>query len=105
LATYGTATDLFSSGHTAIAVYGCPELTHWGGPGAIVAVAIEVSAVLVLRAYYTMGVFAGIIMALWSGASPSRSEGSWTPSWRDSLQQMPARSSRPLKPKSGPSNI
>ena len=28
LVTYGTATDLFFSGHTAIAVYGCLELAH-----------------------------------------------------------------------------
>ena len=37
LVTYGTATDLFFSGHTAIAVYGCLELAHWGGPVAAVA--------------------------------------------------------------------
>jgi hypothetical protein len=69
LVTYGTATDLFFSGHTAIAVYGCLELAHWGGPAAAVAgiaiVAIEVSAVLVLRAHYTMDVFAGVVTALW----------------------------------------
>jgi hypothetical protein len=69
LVTYGTANDLFFSGHTAIAVYGCLELAHWGGPWAAfagVAIALlEVSAVLVLRAHYTMDVFAGIITALW----------------------------------------
>ncbi|HEY4564932.1 MAG TPA: phosphatase PAP2-related protein [Thermoanaerobaculia bacterium] len=69
LVTYGTATDLFFSGHTAIAVYGCLELAHWGGPAAAVAgiaiAAIEVSAVLVLRAHYTMDVFAGVVTALW----------------------------------------
>jgi hypothetical protein len=32
LVTYGTATDLFFSGHTAIAVYGAIELGHVGGP-------------------------------------------------------------------------
>jgi PAP2 superfamily C-terminal len=67
--TYGTASDLFFSGHTAIAVYGCLELAHWGGPafaalGAVLAV-ILASAVLVLRAHYTMDVFAGAITALW----------------------------------------
>src|SRR5204863_4529067 len=67
--TYGTATDLFFSGHTAIAVYGCIELAHWGGPafaivGAAIAI-IEVTTVLVLRAHYTMDVFAGAITALW----------------------------------------
>jgi hypothetical protein len=69
LVTYGTATDLFFSGHTAIAVYGCLELAHWGGPAAALAgiaiAAIEVSAVLVLRAHYTMDVFAGVVTALW----------------------------------------
>jgi hypothetical protein len=69
LVTYGTATDLFFSGHTAIAVYGCLELAHWGGPVAAVAgiaiAAIEVSTVLILRAHYTMDVFAGVITALW----------------------------------------
>jgi PAP2 superfamily C-terminal len=69
LVTYGTATDLFFSGHTAIAVYGCLELAHWGGPVAagagLAIVCIEVSAVLVLRAHYTMDVFAGVVTALW----------------------------------------
>jgi hypothetical protein len=69
LVTYGTANDLFFSGHTAIAIYGCLELAHWGGPVAAVAglaiALVEVSAVLVLRAHYTMDVFAGIITALW----------------------------------------
>ena len=31
LVTYGTATDLFFSGHTAIAVYGALELARLGG--------------------------------------------------------------------------
>lgn len=69
LVTYGTATDLFFSGHTAVAVYGCLELAHWGGPAAavlgVVIVLVEVCTVLVLRAHYTMDVFAGIVTALW----------------------------------------
>jgi hypothetical protein len=69
LVTYGTATDLFFSGHTAIAVYGCLELAHVGGPigvvvGATIAV-IEASTVLILRAHYTMDVFTGAVTALW----------------------------------------
>jgi len=69
LVTYGTASDLFFSGHTAVAVYGSLELAHWGGPafavvGAFV-VAIEATTVLVLRAHYTMDVFAGAVAALW----------------------------------------
>jgi hypothetical protein len=69
LVTYGTASDLFFSGHTAIAVYGSIELGHYGGPlaaAAGIAIAlIEVTAVLVLRAHYTMDVFAGAVTALW----------------------------------------
>jgi hypothetical protein len=69
LVTYGVASDLFFSGHTAIAVYGCIELGRAGGPvfvavGAVIA-AIEASAVLVLRAHYTMDVFTGGVTALW----------------------------------------
>ena len=69
LVTYGTASDLFFSGHTAIAVFGSIELGHFGGPvawgvGAAIAL-IEITAVLVLRAHYTMDVFAGAVTALW----------------------------------------
>lgn len=69
LVTYGTASDLFFSGHTAIAVFGSLELADYGGPVAAVAGVligvIEVAAVLVLRAHYTMDVFAGAVTALW----------------------------------------
>ena len=69
LVTYGTASDLFFSGHTAIAVYGALELAHGGGPAfAVVGAAIAVSeaaTVLVLRAHYTMDVFAAAVTALW----------------------------------------
>lgn len=69
LVTYGTASDLFFSGHTAIAIYGSIELGHFGGPAAAVAGAaiavIEATAVLVLRAHYTMDVFTGAVTALW----------------------------------------
>ncbi|MGE5385456.1 MAG: phosphatase PAP2-related protein [Betaproteobacteria bacterium] len=69
LVTYGTASDLFFSGHTAIAVYGCLELAHAGGTmgaiaGGIVAV-VEICTVLILRAHYTMDVFTGAVTALW----------------------------------------
>jgi hypothetical protein len=67
--TYGTASDLFFSGHTALAVFGSLELAGFGGaPAAVAGVAIvliEVAAVLVLRAHYTMDVFAGAVTALW----------------------------------------
>lgn len=69
LVTYGTANDLFFSGHTAIAVYGAATLAgHWGTAGLILGLAIalfEASTVLVLRAHYTMDVFTGIVCALW----------------------------------------
>lgn len=69
LVTYGTANDLFFSGHTAIAVYGAATLAaHWGASGLAIGLAIavfEVGTVLVLRAHYTMDVFTGIVCALW----------------------------------------
>ncbi len=69
LVTYGTSSDLFFSGHTAIAVYGAIELAHYGGPPAAIAgaaiVLVEAAAVLVLRAHYTMDVFTGAVTALW----------------------------------------
>src|SRR3954470_13291166 len=69
LVTYGTANDLFFSGHTAIAVYGAATLAgHWGHWGLVLGLAIavfEAVTVLVLRAHYTMDVFTGIICALW----------------------------------------
>ena len=69
LVTYGTANDLFFSGHTAIAVYGAATLAgHWGTSGLVLGLAIalfEAITVLVLRAHYTMDVFTGIVCALW----------------------------------------
>jgi hypothetical protein len=69
LVTYGTASDLFFSGHTAIAVYGGIELAHSGGTLAVLLgvaiILIEVTTVLVLRAHYTMDVFTGAVTALW----------------------------------------
>jgi hypothetical protein len=69
LVTYGTSSDLFFSGHTALAVYGGLELAHqfggWGIAAGIAFVAIEVATVLVLRAHYTLDVFAGVLAALW----------------------------------------
>jgi hypothetical protein len=69
LVTYGTANDLFFSGHTAIAVYGAATLAgHWGSWGLVIGLLVavfEALTVLVLRAHYTMDVFTGIICALW----------------------------------------
>jgi PAP2 superfamily C-terminal len=65
--TYGTSNDLFFSGHTAIAVYGAAVLATALGPiGVAVGLFIalfEISAVLLLRAHYTMDVFTGAITA------------------------------------------
>ena len=75
LVTYGTTSDLFFSGHTAIAVYGALELAHSSGPafailGAAIAV-VEAATVLVLRAHYTMDVFTGAVDALWAWCASS----------------------------------
>lgn len=73
LVTYGTANDLFFSGHTALAVYGSIVLGQWGGPawaaaGVLIAL-FEMAAVIVLRAHYTMDVFAGAVTAFAAAVS------------------------------------
>ncbi len=84
LVTYGTATDLFFSGHTAIAVYGAATLAgHWGVIGLGVGLAIvlfEAITVLVLRAHYTMDVFTGIVCALWVYSLSGPAAG-WVDGW------------------------
>jgi hypothetical protein len=69
LVTYGVANDFFFSGHTAIAVFGATELARfrqkWLTALAVCIVIFEIAAVLVLRAHYTMDVFAGMLAALW----------------------------------------
>ena len=68
LVTYGVANDFFFSGHTAIAVFGAIELARlrraWLTALAVCVVLFEITAVLVLRAHYTMDVFAGLLAAL-----------------------------------------
>jgi hypothetical protein len=84
LVTYGTANDLFFSGHTAIAVYGAVTLAgHFGPIGLALGLAIaifEAVTVLVLRAHYTMDVFTGIVCALWVYSLA----GQWAP-WVDGI--------------------
>ena len=68
LVTYSVSNDFFFSGHTAIAVFGATELARlhkpWLTVTAFCLVLLEVAAVLVLRAHYTMDVFAGALAAV-----------------------------------------
>ena len=65
LVTYGVSNDLFFSGHTGVAVLGAVELgrlgRRWLTSVAVAVAAFEVAAVLVLRAHYTMDVYAGAV--------------------------------------------
>src|SRR5258706_4887216 len=69
LVTYHVANDFFFSGDTAIAVFGAIELSRlrrkWVTAAAILLVFFEVATVLILRAHYSMDVFAGIAAAFW----------------------------------------
>src|SRR5467141_681489 len=69
LVTYHVTNDFFFSGHTAIAVFGAMELSRlrrpWLTAAAVLLVVFEIATVLILRAHYTMDVFAGILAALW----------------------------------------
>lgn len=76
LVTYGVASDLFFSGHTAIAVWGGLEIGRLrfrgaAAVGALVAV-FEASTVIALRAHYTMDVFTGVVVALLVNAYADR---------------------------------
>jgi hypothetical protein len=70
--TYNVGNDYFFSGHTAIAVFGAIEVARlryrWLTAFALTVVVFEVAAVLILRAHYTMDVFAGAVAALWVAA-------------------------------------
>jgi len=69
LVTYGTSNDLFFSGHTAIAVYGTLCLARLGWPLRVLGILIalfEIATVLLLRAHYTMDVFAGAVTAFFA---------------------------------------
>ena len=69
LVTYSVAGDFFFSGHTAIAVFAATEIARLKKRLltflAVLIVLLEILAVLVLRAHYTMDVFTGLIVALW----------------------------------------
>jgi hypothetical protein len=68
LVTYNVGNDFFFSGHTAIAVFGGIELVRLGKRRltvvALCIVLFEIAVVLILRAHYTMDVFAGLLAAL-----------------------------------------
>ena len=68
LVTYNVANDYFFSGHSAVAVLGAWELGRTGRRGLIVVGVVlalfEMATVIVLRAHYTMDVFAGVLAAL-----------------------------------------
>lgn len=70
--TYGVGNDYFFSGHTAIAVFGAIELARlrrpWLTALALVVAMFEILTVLILRAHYTMDVFAGAVTAFWVAA-------------------------------------
>jgi hypothetical protein len=68
LVTYGVSNDLFFSGHTGMAVLGSLELARLGRRGltclGVVIIVFEMATVIVLRAHWTMDVFAGAVAAL-----------------------------------------
>ena len=84
LVTYTVANDFFFSGHTAIAVFGAIELCRfvrqwcsgvvaWTAQSLIcVAAVFLVIVVLLLRAHYSMDVFAGVLAATLAAIFASR---------------------------------
>lgn len=86
--TYGVSNDLFFSGHTALAILGAIELSQFGGTFWLVLagliVLFEVGTVLVLRAHWTMDVFAGAVAALWSHELISKLA-PWCDAWLSSF--------------------
>jgi len=66
--TYDVANDDCFSGHTAIATLGALDLARvrkgWVTAQVVPVVVFEASAVIVLRAHYTMDVFTGLVTAL-----------------------------------------
>ena len=76
LVTYGVSNDLFFSGHTGMAVIGALELgrlgRRWLSLLGVGIVAFEMATVVVLRAHYTMDIFAGAVAALLAAALAER---------------------------------
>ena len=69
LVTYSVSNDFFFSAHTAIAVFAATELARlgrrWLTTLAVLIVTFEAATVVVLRAHYTIDVFAAIFTALY----------------------------------------
>lgn len=67
LVTYGTSNDFFFSGHTSIALIGAMEISRvaplWLAVVAGTVAALEAITVIVIRAHYTMDVFAALFAA------------------------------------------
>lgn len=61
--TYYVTSDLFFLGHTGIAVLAALELFRMNSRIGILLVVLEISAIIVLRAHYTMDIFDRVIMA------------------------------------------
>jgi hypothetical protein len=76
LVTYSVAGDFFFSGHTAIAAFAATEVARlkklWLTALALFVVLFEIVTVLVLRAHYTMDIFAGLAAALWIASIAER---------------------------------
>ncbi len=91
LVTYGVTTDLFFSGHTALAFLGAVELVRFGGrwwlPVGVLIAVFEALTVLVLRAHYTMDVYTGAIVALFVAILAER----WAPRCDAVLARVPGR--------------
>jgi hypothetical protein len=67
LVTYHVENDYFFSGHTAVSVVAMLHVVHvappWLAAFAVALAAVEAGTVIVLRAHYTMDVFAAIVAA------------------------------------------
>ena len=76
LVTYGTSNDFFFSGHTAISVLAALQLIHaappWLAAIGVGVAALEAATVIILRAHYTMDVFAALFAAWGADALAGR---------------------------------
>jgi hypothetical protein len=84
LVTYGTSNDFFFSGHTAISVLAALQLAHtapgWVAIAAAAVAVLEAGTVIVLRAHYTMDVFAAVFAA-WGASVLAQHLAPWIDTW------------------------